>query len=191
MDFATVEGGVELQHDININNLQPVLMDSLRALEHDSPLIDCKTDKLSSKIGQLLWVARQNRPDFMFDTCILASILKHGAMQIMHKANKVVKKVRTCHPKILEIDDSLKLVVFSDAFMGNLPDGGTQGGHIVLMGKEGIFSAVCWQSKRIKRVAWSTLDKHLLLLMGMTMPYFCLPSTLNSPQEMSHRASCR
>ena len=71
MDFATVKGGVEMQQDINIKNLQPVLMDSSRALECDSFLTDCETDKLRSKIGQLLWVARQSRPDIMFDTCIL------------------------------------------------------------------------------------------------------------------------
>ena len=87
----------------------------------------------------------------MFDTCILASTLKHGTVQTWHEANKVVKKLKSEHVTLkfqnLGDDDSLKLVVFSDASMGNLPDGGTQGGHlIVLMGKEGIFSPVCWQS---------------------------------------------
>ena len=87
MDFATVEGGVEMQQDIYVKNLQPVLMDSSRALERDSPLTDCETDKLRSKIGQLLWVARQSRPDIMFDTCILASTLKHGSVQTMHEVS--------------------------------------------------------------------------------------------------------
>ena len=86
-----------MQQDININNLQPVLMDSSRVLERDSLLTDCETDKLRSKIGQLLWVARQSRPDIMFDACILASTLKHGTVQTMHEANKVVKKLKSEH----------------------------------------------------------------------------------------------
>ena len=105
----------------------------------------------------------------MFDTCILASTLKHGTVQTLHEANKVVKKRKSEHVTLkfqnLGDDDSLKLVVFSDASMGNLPDGGTQGGHlIVLMGKEGIFSPVCWQSKRIRRVVQSTLAGETLAL---------------------------
>ncbi|KAG7515810.1 hypothetical protein JOB18_016373 [Solea senegalensis] len=53
----------------------------------------------------------------------------------------------------------------SDALMGNLPDGGTQVGHlIVLMGKEGRFSSVCWQSKRIRRVVRNTLAGETLAL---------------------------
>ena len=51
MDFATVKEGVEMQQDVYIKNLQPVLMESSRALERDSPLTDCETDQLRSKIG--------------------------------------------------------------------------------------------------------------------------------------------
>ena len=87
----------------------------------------------------------------------------------MHEANKVIKKLKSEHVTLkfqnLGDDDSLKLVVFSDASMGNLPDGGTQGGHlIVLMGKEGIFSPVCWQSKMNRRVVRSTLAGETLAL---------------------------
>jgi ABC-type enterobactin transport system permease subunit len=60
---------------------------------------------------------------------------------------------------------TLKLVVFSDASLENLKDGGTQGGHlIVLMGEEGRFSPICWQSKRIRRVVRSTLAGETLAL---------------------------
>ena len=93
MDFATVKG-VEMQQDAYLKNLQPVLMDSSRALERDSPLTDCEAEQLRSKIGQLLWVARQSRPDIMFDTCILASTLKHATV---HEANKVAKKLKSEH----------------------------------------------------------------------------------------------
>lgn len=62
-------------------------------------------------------------------------------------------------------DTSLKLVVLSDSFMGNLPDGGTQGGHLImLMGEDGRFSPPCWQSRRIRRVVRSTLAGETLAL---------------------------
>ena len=59
---------------------------------------------------------------------------------------------------------TLNLVVFSDAFMGNLPDVGTQGGHLIVLMKEGIFSPVCWQSKRSRRMVQSTLAGETLSL---------------------------
>lgn len=57
------------------------------------------------------------------------------------------------------------MVVFSDASFGNLQDGGTQGGHlIVLMGENGKFSPLSWQSKRVKRIVRSTLAGETLAL---------------------------
>ncbi len=104
----------------------------------------------------------------------------------MYEANKEVRKLTSEHVNLkfhnLGDDDSSKLVVFSDTFMGNLSDGGTQEGHLILlMGKEGRFSPVCRQSKGEGEwfgAHWQ--EKHLLLLMGLILSYFCLPSILNS-----------
>ena len=57
------------------------------------------------------------------------------------------------------------MVVFSDSSLGNLPDGGTQGGHLVMiMGKDGCFCPLTWQSKRIRRVVRSTLAGETLAM---------------------------
>lgn len=169
MELATVNGQVLVQQELYIKNLQPILIDPARALQRDAVLTESETDSLRSKIGQLLWVARQSRPDIMFDTCALAANLNHATVQSMHEANKVVRKLKSEHVTLkfqnLGNEDFLRLVVFSDASMGNLPDGGTQGGHlIVLMGEDGRFSPICWQSKRIRRVVRSTLAGETLAL---------------------------
>lgn len=84
-----------------------------------------------SKIG-LLWVARQSRSDIKCDTSILASSTKHATVQTLHCTNKLIRKHKseevTLRFQYLRKDSSLKLVVFSDSSMANLPDGGTQGG---------------------------------------------------------------
>lgn len=57
------------------------------------------------------------------------------------------------------------MIVFSDASFGNLSDGGTQGGHlIVLMGENGKFSPLSWQSKKVKRIVRSTLAGETLAM---------------------------
>ena len=143
-------------------------MHPARATQREAPLTDKEVDMLRSKIGQILWVARQTRPDVMCDVSILASSTKYATVQ-MHCINKLVRKLKsnevTLKFQYLGKDGSLKLVVFSDSSMGNLPDGGTQGGHLILlMGESGRFSPICWQSKRIRRVVRSTLAGETLAL---------------------------
>lgn len=59
----------------------------------------------------------------------------------------------------------MSLVVYSDASLGNLPDGGTQGGALIaLMEKTGKFSPLFWQSKKIRRVVRSTLAGETLAM---------------------------
>lgn len=67
--------------------------------------------------------------------------------------------------KNLGKDNILRLLVFIDSSLGNLSDGGTQGGHfIALVGENGLFSPITWQSKRIRRVARSTLAAETLAM---------------------------
>ena len=98
----------------------------------------------------------------MFDSCSLASNIKNATVQSVHEVNKIIRKLKsdkvTLKFQYLGQNDALNLVVFSDASLGNLPDGGTQGGTlIVLMGERGKFSPLSWHSKRIRRVVRSTL----------------------------------
>ena len=144
-------------------------MHPARATQREAPLTDKEVDMLRAKIGQILWVGRQTRPDVMCDVSILASSTKHATVQTLHCINKLVRKLKSDEVTLkfqhLGKDDSLKLVVFSDSSMGNLPDGGTQGGHLILlMGENGRFSPICWQSKRIRRVVRSTLAGETLAL---------------------------
>lgn len=64
----------------------------------------------------------------MCDISILASSTKHATVQTLHCANKLIRKLES-EEVILRFQDlgensSLKLIVFSDSSMGNLPGGG-------------------------------------------------------------------
>lgn len=151
MDIRSLEDEIQVQQSDYIKNLQPILVDPSRATQRESPLTAAETEILKSKIGQTLWVERQSRPDIMCDISMLASGTKHANVQTLHCANKLIRKLKseevTLRFQHLGKDSSLKVVVFSDSSMGNLPDGGTQGGHfIMLMGDNGRFSPLCWQS---------------------------------------------
>ena len=169
IDFVTVNGKVQIHQENYIQNLQPIHISPSRAVELDSPLYEKERDELRSKIGQILWVARQSRPDVMFDASNLASSIKGATVQTIHEANRIVSKLKSkkviLNFQYLGRDSALKMVTFSDASFGNLSDGGTQGGHfIVLMGENGRFSPLSWQSRRVKRVVRSTLAGETLAM---------------------------
>ena len=93
------------------------------------------------KSDQILWVSRQSRPDTIFDACHLASSLKNATVNNILEANKVIKRFKseTVELKFQHLGDITKvqLLAFSDASLGNLPDGGSQGGNfIVLLGEK-------------------------------------------------------
>ena len=151
-----------------ITNLQPIHVDPTRATQQEAPLTDNEyiIYMIMSKIGQILWVARQSRPDIMCDISILVSSTKHATVQTLHCANKLIRNLKseevTLRFRYLGKDSSLKLMVFSDSSMGNLPDGGTQDGHLIMLtGEDGRFLPICWQTWRVGQ---STLAGETLAL---------------------------
>lgn len=135
-------------------------------MQRDAPLNDNEKEQLRSKIGQILWDAKQTRPDVMFDACSLASNIKK--QQSIQEVNTVMCK-RKSEQVTLKFPhlgkNALNIVVFSDASLGNLPDGDTQGGTlIVLMGERGKFSPLSWQSQRISHVVRSSLAGETLAM---------------------------
>lgn len=112
-------------------------------------------------------------------------MLRNRQVQSIHEVNKVICKLKseqvTLKFQYLGENDALNLFVFSGASLGSLPDGGTQGGIlVVLMGKEGNFSPLCWQSKRIRRVVRSTLAGKKTLAMANELDSAIFLATLFS-----------
>ena len=60
-----------------------------------APLTRKEIDLLQSKIGQILWIARQSRPDVIFDASNLASFLKKANIEALNEANKIIKDLRS------------------------------------------------------------------------------------------------
>ena len=77
------------------------------------------------------------------------------------EANKVIRRIKSGQVdlKFHSLGSGhLSLLVCTDASLGNLPDGGTQGGYIIFLANEkGKAIPICWNSKKIRRVVGSTL----------------------------------
>ncbi|VDI03502.1 Hypothetical predicted protein [Mytilus galloprovincialis] len=83
------------------------------------------------------------------------------------RVNKLLRKVRndpvSLHFK--ELGEHVELLLYTDASFGNLPDGGSQGGFVImLLGENGKINPITWQSKKIRRVVRCTLASEALAL---------------------------
>ena len=150
------------------DNISFIQVDKVRSLQKDTSLTESERKILRSKIGQMLWMARQSRPDICFDVTSLAGRVKTATVNELLEANKIIKRIKA-DKTILKFqhlgDSDLSLVVYSDASLGNLVDGGTQGGHVILLvGQGGRCSPIHWSSKRIRRVVRSTLAGETLAM---------------------------
>ena len=122
---------------------------------------------LRSKIGQLLWVSNQTRPDISFDTSNLAVNINNATTKDIITLNKVVSKLKRelYILKFSQLDNPIKIVVYTDAAFGNLPDGGSQGAYLVfLVDKKNNCNIISWQSKCLKRIVRSTLAAETLAM---------------------------
>ena len=159
--------------DLSENNSE-ISIDQINFSQNLNPInnfnseIDRKKE-LQSKIGKLLWMSTQTRPDVAFDVCQLGTNFKSSGENDIKYANKVIAHLKqdpVCIKyKHLGKEEELKIIIFADASHGNLPDGGSQLGYLIfLAGENGKASLINWQSKRIKRVVRSSLAAETLAL---------------------------
>ena len=72
-----------------------------------------------------------------------------------------------------------RLVSFSDASLANLKNGGSQGGGIIfIVGENGKYAPLSWNSKKIKRMVKSTIAAETLALLEGSENCFWLGSII-------------
>ena len=87
-------------------------------------------------IGQLNWFAGITCPDISYGVCEASTKVKDATIADVSSVNKIVKKVKNelsvIHFPCLD-PTSLHIRCYSDAGFNNLPNGDSQGGHIVFL----------------------------------------------------------
>lgn len=133
----------------------------------DRSLTPEEVTSLKQLSGQLNWVSTQSRPDLAFENCSVANSIKNAVVRDVFMANKSIRQLKgqdvtlrfLRHFKLT----SCRIVAFCDASFGNLPDRGSQGGHLIfLVDSAGAYCLIAWQSRRIRRVVNSTIAAECL-----------------------------
>ena len=169
MELEFKDNQIILQQSKYCEKLDFIEIDKTREKNKHLPVTEKEKTMMRSKLGQVLWIAHQTRPDVLFEACRLSGTVKEAVVGNLMEVNKMIKQLKSNrvalkYQKLTDIKSS-KLVVYSDASLGNLQDGGSQGAHVIfLAGPDQLMSPICWNSKKTRRVVRSTLAAETLAM---------------------------
>ena len=132
-----------------------------RARHKLSPVTDEERSAMRSTIGKLNWLAGISRPDLSFEVCQFSSKVTQAVVEDIVQLIKIVHRAKKHDAKVIipQLDFStVQITIYTDSNLNNLPNGGSQEGHIVFLSdKDNNYVPISWVSQRIQRVVRSTL----------------------------------
>ena len=132
-----------------------------RNSDKERTLSETEKKAYQTTLGKLLWLSSQTRPDLSYDTMELSTYTNSAKVKHLSVMNKVIKKVQYGPQQIrfnaMDLTrGDIKVIFFSDASLGNLPnkiDSG--GGYLVFISDGENANLVAWSSNKIKRTVHS------------------------------------
>ena len=160
------DGSITIDQQHYIASLNPLKIDS--SSTNDTPVTKEETKQFRAAVGKLNWLSCITCPEISFEVCWASAHMKNPTSRDVVRLNKVVRYVKELNSTIRfpRMDaSSIEISSYSDASFNNLPNGGSQGGHIVFLNdRHGNSCPISWNSGRIKRVVRSTLAAETLAL---------------------------
>ena len=127
-----------------------------------------ESTKFRGLVGKLNWACGMTCPEISFEVCWASTVVKSPTVRDAHRLNKVVNYLKGAN-NVLHFPcldrNTVQITTYSDASFNNLPNGGSQGGHLVfIVDANGNSCPISWSSTRIKRVVRSSLAAETLSL---------------------------
>jgi hypothetical protein len=118
-------------------------------------------------LGKLNWATRQGMPQGCGDASLLSSRMPHPKVSDLQETNAALRRLLKAEATITIRPiplDRIRLIVTTDASLGNAAGGNSQLAHLigaadqaVLEGKEADYSLLCYKSHSMDRAGGSTL----------------------------------
>ena len=138
----------------------------------DGPITEEEASQLRGVLGGIQWRAYQAGPQHSVKLGMLQSEISRPTVRTLRGANKLCREVfqnKHISVRVNQLDvesvDQVCFVAWSDAAVGNRPQGGSTGGHLIvaaspkiLQGQKTAINVIAWKSGRLKRIARSSLS---------------------------------
>ena len=158
---------ITINQDAFAASIKEISLSAERMKQKQAPVTEVEKSNMRSVIGQLNWLSGITRPDLCFDVCQFSSKVKNAVVSDLILLNKVVHKARKHSGGIVfpRLDmNKVEIKLFADASFNNLPDGGSQEGHIIFICDKSNCAPLAWMSGKIKRIVRSTLAAEAVAL---------------------------
>ena len=160
----------DLNHAEFCSQIQQVPVASGR--NDDDPITEEEASQLRGILGGIQWRAYQTGPQHSVKLGMLQSEISRPTVKTIRAANKLCREVfQSKHVSVrvnqLDVEDvnQVCFIAWSDAAVGNRPNGGSTGGHLIvatspkmLQGQKTAVNVIAWKSGRLKRIARSSLS---------------------------------
>ena len=148
--------------------------------QKDDLLWKKENDNMRTLLGQLGWITGQT--DLAFEVCQLSSILNRSKVDDVLKGNKLLLQAKNKNT-LLRYGlsgpiENFKIFCYNDSSLGNLKNGGSQGGFIIYLIGDVSSPTMC-KSKKLHRVVKSAMAAETLMQVKATKACFWLANLLS------------
>ena len=168
LDITQRSSSIQISMNSYVTKYQEECKQVVSAGESDRPLNDKEQKEYRAAVGRLNWVAQGTRPDVFFDVIDLSTKLRQATVKDLNRAKKMLIKLLEYDSVVTypALRDDLRLLVFTDASLGNLSDrvSSTCGILVFLGDSQNNICPLSWRANKIRRVVTSTLAAETLAL---------------------------
>ena len=160
-----------------VKDIQPIAISRDRKTMTEAPIDETERQALRALVGSLQYAAVNSRPDICSRLGWLQSRINTAKVSTLIEANKTLHEAKI-HAKLsiriqpIEINQ-VRFIAFSDASFASNKEPDSHQGMIIMACDEGIqhnqpsvVNPIVWHSKKIQKVAVSTLSAEAMALAG-------------------------
>ena len=160
-----------------VKDITPIVIPKERRLQVNSPVNEVERQSLRALIGSLSYAAINTRPDLGSRLSWLQSSINKAVVSTLIEANKVLHEAKLFADTSIKVQPiplrDIRFVAFSDASFASEKNPDSHQGMIIMAAHQRIgenqsspISPLVWHSKKIQRVAVSTLSAEAMALAG-------------------------
>ena len=162
-----------------VNDINPIALEKGRRSQSQDVVTESERQGLRAVIGSLQYAAINTRPDLCHRLGLLQSCINKAKVENLLEANKLLHGAKQHSAVALRIQpipiEDIRFVTFSDASFASEKCPDSYQGTIVMAAHKDIannkttwVNPIAWQSRKIQKVAVSTLSAETMALAGST-----------------------
>ena len=163
--------GIMIDQTQYLEQMKVPVVPAERKLNKMEELTSSEYTLFRSVVGSMNWVGHGTRPDILFELIELSMQFNKATVENLLRAVKVARKLKESEsmiffPALQGNPSDWKLVVYTDAALGNLPDGvsSTAGRLVFMVDKSSNACVLIFKTNKIARVVRSSLAAEVLSL---------------------------